>query len=206
MSSPLLPYALACQATYDPTAIPQWQDEMKLVHVYLSIVNGIHTVAWEGTHDFQEWIVDFFALEIPVFNHLQMGPVHAGFMRDVFAVYQPIAAYFESLGWPPYDNTGHSKGCEAILFHGVMKQLGHPPRKTVAFESPRMGTSILRDYLADQDITQTATHNYHGTDLVTRVPFGPTWVDVREPIELIVPDADDIPTKHEIPAVVAALS
>lgn len=207
ISDPLLfPLATAAAGTYEDTP-PQWSDDVDLVHVYLSEVNGTHCIAFEGTTDFQEWLVDFLALEIPVFCHPQLGPVHLGFMRDVMSVAHKIEAYLQSLGWPPYYVTGHSKGAgEALLFHGYMKTIGHPPLATRAYEAPRVGSSIMRDYLAGEDIAQTATHNYHGTDIVTRVPFGFTWCDMREPIELIVPDPDDIPTKHKIPAVIAGIA
>jgi hypothetical protein len=207
MPSPLLPYAEFCAATYDPLAVARWQDSASVVHAYLSIINGVHCVGFEGTHDFAEWIVDFVCAEVPFVNHAVLGPVHLGMMRDVLSIYEQIAAYFASIGWPPYDLTGHSKGAgEVLLCHGVMKQIGHPPRRTVAFESPRVATGILRDYLAGEDITQTATDNIHGKDLVTQVVWGPTYIDMSEPLILPVPDSYNIPTKHEIPAVLAAVA
>ena len=207
MPSFLLPYAQACAASYDPLATAAFQDEAHVVHVFLSEIDGVHCFTFEGTHDFAEWIVDFICVEVPLFNHAQLGPVHLGMMRDVLAVYRPIMAYLESLGWPEYDLAGHSKGAgEALIMTGVMKQQGHPPRKTVALEAPRIATSIMRAYVADLDITQTATQNVHGKDLVTQVPFGSSYVDMRAPLPLIVPDSDGIPAKHEIAAVLAAIA
>lgn len=207
MPSLLLPYALACQATYDASAVAAFQDEAKVVHVFASEIDGTHCLAFEGTHDFEEWIVDLVCVEVPMFGHAQLGPVHLGMMRDVLAVYRSIMDFLAAAGWPPYDITGHSKGGgEALLLSGVMKQQGHPPRKVVALEAPRIGTGIMRDYVADLDIEQTATQNAHGKDLVTQVPFGPSYVDMREPLPLIVPDALSIPQKHEISAVVTAIA
>lgn len=196
----------AAASTYAVGAVPVWQDDVDVVHVFLSEINGMHCLAWEGTHTFWEWVVDFMAIEVPIFSHPQLGPVHLGMARDVMSVIRPISSTLESLGWPPYLNTGHSKGAgEALIFHGVMKALGHPPLATRAFEAPRIGSSIMRAYVADQDIIQTATHNYHGTDIVTKVVPGPTFTDMRDPMILTVPDSYDIPQKHEIPAVLAAL-
>lgn len=206
MPSPLLPYAQACAASYDPHAVAAFTDEAKVVHVFLSEIDGVHCFTFEGTHDFAEWIVDFCCLEVPMFNHAQLGPVHLGMMRDVLAVYRQIEMTLIP-GFVPYDICGHSKGAgEALILAGVMKQLGKPPRKVVALEAPRIGTSIMRDYVADLDITQTATENAHGKDLVTQVPWGPSYVDMRQPLSLRVPDADSIPAKHEIAAVLAAIA
>jgi hypothetical protein len=205
-----LALAEVCAGTYQPGATPQWQDSVKLTHVYLQVVDGIHTIAWEGTTDWQEWLFsDFAALAVPVFSHPQLGPVHAGMVRDVLSVKDAISAYLASIGWPPYYNTGHSKGAgEALLFHGLMLGDGHPPLCTRAYEAPRVGSWILKDYLAKEDIEQTQTKNVHGADIVTLVPpalVASEWCDVRTPIALTVPDDYSIAQKHRIPAVIEAL-
>lgn len=203
-----LDLAKACAGTYEPSAVPQWQDAMKLVHVHLSVIDGVHVIAWEGTTDWQEWIFsDFMALSIPLFEHASLGPLHLGLARDVLSVSPAIIAYLENLGWPPYVNTGHSKGAgEALIFHGVMKERGHPPLRTRAFEPPHIGTEALRTYLGGEDIVETATHNHYGRDIVTLVPWDLlVWTSVVERTVLTVPDTYDIPTKHRIPAVIAAL-
>lgn len=206
MPSPLLPYALACAGTYEASAIPQWQDELKTVHVYLSMIDGVHCIAWEGTTDWEEWFIDVMAAEVPMFGHLRLGPIALNWARDVLTVIDQIDAYLKSLNYPPYDNTGHSKGAaECLLFHGFMKDRGHAPRHTFAFEAPRVGTSILRDFMAADLIDQTVTVNTHGKDIVTQVPWGPTYVDMRDPLMLFVPPTYDIATKHKIPAVIQAL-
>lgn len=200
-----LQLALACERTY--TSSPaQWEDEAKTVHAFLSVQAGVHTIAFEGTSKFVEWLIDFMAIDNSVADHAAFGAVHRGFMRDVLLVGPAIANYLDGLGWPPFLVTGHSKGAaEALLFTAWMKQLGHPPLATWAFEAPRVGTAILRDYVDDLDISQTSTINAHGKDIVTRVPFEFGWVDVREPILLPVPDDYDIPTQHRMPAVVSSL-
>jgi len=195
-----------CAGTYEG-APQQWTNDAGDVHVFLSLLNGIHTLAWEGTTDFREWLVDFTALQVPAHDHPELGPVHLGFLSNVTSVLMPIVKYLDSIGWPPFDNTGHSKGGECLIFHGLLKGIGHAPRRTVVFESPRVGGPKMRDYLAQDDIAQTRTYNSSGPDLVTEVPFDhDEWVDMREPMILDVPDSYGIPQKHKIPAVIEALS
>ena len=186
--------------------MPQWRGSPDTGFVYLSMIGGVHCLAAEGTHDLEEWLQDFMCAEVEVFDHPKLGPVHMGIWSDVARLLLPIAGYLQGLGWPPYDVTGHSKGAGwALLFHAAMKDLGHPPRRTIAFESPRVGTSVLRDYLNAERICQTCTFNEHGKDIVTQVPWGDGYCDVREPLILDVPDDLDIAGKHRIPAVIAAL-
>ena len=208
-------FADVAASTYAADAVPAFQDDVRTVHVYTSKINDMTCFAFEGTTTFWEWLIDFMAFKIP-FRHVACGPVHLGLMRDVMSVKRQIVAFLDAEGNPPYLVTGHSKGAgEAILFHAEMKSMGYPPLYTWAFEPPRVGTHLLRDYLADEPIGWTATHNYHGTDIVTRVPsddpliplpdvFLP-WREIDNGTELIVPDDLDIPTKHRILAVLAAL-
>lgn len=198
--------AAACAGTYSGAA-PMWEDKDRLVHAYLSEVNGHPCVAWRGTSSFQEWIVDFMALEVPTVADLWAGPVHMGLQHDVESVGPAIYATLLKMGLPPYYNTGHSKGAgEAILFHAYMKSRGYPPIFTMAFEPPQVGGHMLRDYLSEEAVTWSATVNKHGRDLVTQVPFGPTWSHINDPLLLTVSDDYDIPTKHRIPAVIEALA
>lgn len=202
----LLGYALACQATYDPSAVPQWRATAETGNVYLSLVNGVPCIAGEGTHDFAEWVLDFMAEEVAVTDHPVLGPVHAGIWSDVAKCLLPIAGYLQGLGWPIYDVTGHSKGAGwALLLAGALKDLGHSPRRVVAFEAPRIGTAVLARYLNAVDITQTATENAHGKDIVTQVPWFDGYCDVRAPLILAVADELTVEGKHNIDTVVAAV-
>ncbi len=201
-----LSLAEACAGTYVLGVVPQWTNHMRTVHAFLSMIDGVHVVAFEGTTDLQEWLVDFLALPEPFYTP-EYGPTHFGITETMLSVSDSIEAYFAGLGFPPYYVTGHSKGAgEAILFHAEMKRRGHPPIATRAFEPPLVGSRRLRDYLSDQDVKWTSTVNAHGRDIVTQVPFGDLWTHVNDPILLTVPDDYDIPTKHRIPAVVAALA
>lgn len=205
--SPLLAYAQACAGSYDPNAVPLIQDELKVVHVFVSEVAGVHVLTFEGTHDLEEWIVDVMCAEVPFADYGDLGPVHLGMMRDVLAVKPALTAYLASLGWPTYVLAGHSKGAgEALLCAAVMKSAGKPANATYAFEAPRIGTTKLAAYLKDQNVSQTCTQNAHGKDIVTQVPWGPDYVNIVSPTILTVSDALSIGDKHRIPAVITALS
>lgn len=194
--------AAAGAGTYSG-AVPTWENEAKTIHAYLSEVQGLPCIAFEGTSDLTEWLIDFLAA--PITGNPVLGPVHYGIFRGVFEIVGHIAAYLDGKG--PYYVTGHSKGAgEAILFAALMKDMIRPPLACYAFEPPQIGGSKLRDYLSDVDVRWTETRNVHGRDLVTQIPFGPDWCHVNDPIVLQVPDEYDIPTKHRIPAVIEALA
>lgn len=201
-----LPLARAAAACYEPGAVPTWQSELRLVHVFHSVVNGVNCFAFEGTTDWQEWAVDFLAVQVPVFGHVLLGDVHAGFLLDVEAMLGNIVAKMSSLGWAPFYLTGHSKGAgEAILCHALMKTLGHPPLATRVFEPPRVGGAKLKALTAGDDLLWTQTWNDDGADLVTLVPDGLTWVHSGTRLRLQVPNTYGVAEKHRIPAVVEAL-
>ena len=206
----LLPLAQASAACYAKGAIPTWQSSLRLVHAYHSLVQvgeaWVNCVAFEGTTDWQEWAVDFFAVQVPVIEHQQLGFVHAGFLLNVQAVLGGIVKELGALGWPPFYITGHSKGAgEATLAAGLMKALGHPPLGVRVYEPPRVGGEALAAYLADQDFAWTQTWNPDGRDLVTLVPEGPSWRHDERLVRLQVPDTYGIAQKHKMPAVLEAI-
>jgi hypothetical protein len=214
----ILDLAKACAGTYEAGAVPQWQGRDQRVHVYLSMIKGLHVVEFEGTTAWHqrtslpEWLINFDAVPVGSPNGAY-GLVHQGFFLDVLSVIDQIEAYFESLGWPPYGATGHLKGGGEVLpFAAEMKRRGHPPLITRAFEPPQVGGIALASYLSDLDVEWTVTQNAEGRDLVTRVPEGlqlpwlTDWTHIGDPIVLTVPDSYDLATKHRIPAVIEALS
>jgi len=206
MTTDLLPYAQIMAAIYADDSAPQFVNELKTFHGFVrEAPDGLPTISVEGTTDIVEWMVDIFCVEVPVATYRDLGPVHAGMMADVLSVIDQIEAWIRGDG-RPFRINGHSKGAgEGLLLAGALKNRGLVASQVIAFEAPRIATTDLRAYLAGIDIVQTATHNVHGTDIITQVPFGPTYVDMRAPGLLTVPDSFDIPTKHRIAGVLAGL-
>lgn len=210
--------AAACAATYQAPQAPLFTGRDNRVHVYLSMIDGVHTfahegtTAWDGRTSLPEWFIDFDATpsESPGSAY---GLVHQGIMLDVLSVVDQIEAYLAGLGWPEYDLCGHSKGAgEVTLEAAELKRRGHPPGSVRAFEPPQVGGLALRDYLSSIDYAWTATINKDGRDVVTRVPEGlqlpyfSDWSHINDPILLVVPDSYDLPAKHQITTVQEALA
>jgi hypothetical protein len=213
-----VPLCLAAARCYDSSIAPTFQNEERLCHVYQSVVTipgigEINDFSFEGTSDFEEWVVDFVAGPVLSTQHPQAGPVHAGYLLDVQSVLGDITAAISALGGPPFTISGHSKGAgEAIICTMLLKAAGLSPLATRAFEPPRVGGPELNAYLANDDIVWTRTRNKWGSDLVTLVPAGPlslippsTWLHTGKMTLLTVPDGYNIATKHRIPAVLAAV-
>ena len=206
MQIDLLSYAQIMSAIYSDDSAPTWQNELKTFHGFLrESPDGLPIVVVEGTTDLLEWMVDIFCVEVPVATYRDLGFVHAGMMADVLSVIDQIEAEIRTSG-KQFRLVGHSKGAgEALLLAGALKNRGLPPSQVIALEAPRIATTDLQAYLADIDIVQTMTRNVHGSDIICQVPFGPTYVDMRAPQILPVPDSFDIPTKHRIAGVLAGL-
>jgi hypothetical protein len=212
---PLHLFCEAAASTYVAGAVPFFSNG--LVQVYLSELEGKPCFSNEGTHDTVGWMVDFLAAPIKLHAHPIFGPVHAGFFSDAMAASIAITAYLSSQNWPDYYLSGHSKAAsEVIAEHAIMKDAGHPPLATRAFEPARAGGPQLEAFLKGEDIVWTRTINSRGVDLVTDVawgtiltiPLNPSvcWSHIGDPVMLVVPDSYDIPQKHEIPAVLAAVA
>lgn len=202
----LLPLAQAAAATYVPGAVAWYQNDTQTCQVFRSVVADHPCFAFEGTQTFREWLVDFFALEVPFIQHPAAGPIHLGFYLDIRTAVDAIGAELASLGWPSFLIAGHSKGAgEAVLAHMELKARGHPPLATRAYEPPMVGTAALSSYLAIDDIGWTQTANGDGPDIVTLVPDWPDWEHQGMLTRLLVPDAYGIAEKHAVAAVLAAL-
>lgn len=213
----LLPLCRAAAACYDPAVAPTFQNAEKLVHVYQSVVTipdgGLRfcCFAFEGTTDWEEWIVDFVAGPVPYEQHPDAGMVHAGYLLNVQSVLADIQGAISALGDPPFVICGHSKGAgEAIICHMLLRASGMTPLATRAYEPPRVGGPKLSAYLAGDDVGWTRTTNRWGSDLVTLVPAGPVglegeWEHQGTKTMLTVPDGCGIAEKHKIPSVLAAI-
>ena len=200
----LAPFAARC---YVDSETPVYQNPEKTCHLFHWVEGDLHFWAFAGTlPKIDEWLVDLDAVDQPVHDHPALGPVHLGLWINTNGALGTIISTMSALGWPPFVIAGHSKGAgQAILAHAALKDLGHPPVATRAFEPPRVGSQVLRDYLAADDIVWTQTYNSAGNDPVTILPFWRPFVSLGKVLSLPVPDDADVATKHKIPAVLAAL-
>lgn len=201
----LLTYAMAVNACYEDTAVPFWQDEAKLSHVFIVEIDGVPCFIPEGTIDWEEWVFrDFLAVPVPIRNHPALGDLHAGFAEGALAFLPVALKYLTDNRIAAFDIACHSKGAgEGAILAGLLKDAGFAPRKVRLFEPPMAGFDDLKAFLADIDIVSTQTYNAGGNDLVTEV--APGYKQVVDPVRLDVPNTDDIATKHKMPAVIGAL-
>ncbi len=191
---------------YVDGAVSDWQNAGRTCHVFLKMVCGVPTFAFEGTIDFAEWMEDLnLLLEL---DTVPIGPVHADSLNNVLGVLPAITGYIDSLGKPPIRLIGHSKGArEAPIAQAHLKAMGYSVLSGVYFEAPRVGGPKLRAYLADQFVIQTQTWNSSGPDIVTLVPdFLELWEDVVVPMRLRVPDNLGIRPKHIMSGVARGLA
>jgi hypothetical protein len=133
--------ALACEATYRG-ATQTWGTDV--THAYLSEVNGVSVVAFEGTRDLTEWAIDFDAvpLDTDTFFHTDLGIVHAGWWNDVNSVADEIISALQVLSAKGtlLACTGHSKGAaEALIFSAFAKTRGIKWQRVSTFGTPHPG-------------------------------------------------------------------
>lgn len=198
--------AVPVTAAYAPDLVPWWVGAGGTCQLYRSVVGDKNVFTFGPTETFQEWMVDFFAVDVPVHAHPLFGPIHLGLWLDSQEAIVTIAATLAGLGWPSFYLADHSKGAgQSILAHAAMMSLARAPLATVAFEPPCVGGPALTRYLAGQTIIYTETHNARGFDLVTDVPPPPAWEHQGERVVLPVPDSFGIAQKHEWPAVLAGV-
>jgi hypothetical protein len=193
------------------TATPWYQSPSGTCQVYKGIVQDLVTYGFGATRTWQEWIVDFEALDVPVHNHPEFGPIHLGLWDDMQGALAAMAADLAALGWPSWLMGCHSKGAgQGILAHAAFQSMDHAPLAGRYFEPPMVGTKVLIDHIDkhehnDQEVVWTQTWNKNGPDVVTRVPQWPEWHQPDVVTHLQVPDPDDVSIKHEWPAVLAAV-
>jgi hypothetical protein len=201
----LLPLAAASMACYADNVIFAWEGEGKTSHLLHTKVNDVDTFSFAGTFDDEEWLLDIFAVPVPVPNIPQVGDLHAGFaIGACAAIYQYILPTLKALNYPKFYLSGHSKGAaQAGQAHGILKVLGYCPTETRLYEPPFFGGQMLADLMPDVPWTQT--YNSRHADIVTYVPGGPSWKRNRPPIRLQVSDDADIITMHKFPCIYQAI-
>ena len=94
----------------DQTALPLHGDDVHgdaVVSVavrYLPSLQGqdLVTYGFGATRTWQEWIVDFEALDLPVHNHPEFSPIHLGLWDDKQGALAAMAADLAALGWPSW--------------------------------------------------------------------------------------------------------
>lgn len=203
----LLAMAEAVLAAYADAGTMFFENYNQSCHVHHVVVNEINTFIFDGTTDLLEWDQDLNDSDMTDSNIPEAGEVHSWSMLNIRNAAPVVSAKMADLGWPPCYLAGHSKGArEATLMHAWLKTLGHAPLQTFLFEPPRAGGNRLAAYLADDVIVATQTFNADGPDVVTLLPSGSGWADVRSHmIRLMVPDSMSVADKHRMAAVVIAI-
>jgi hypothetical protein len=195
--------ALAC---YAADAVPTWQNPSKTCSVFHSITGGLDTFMFRGTETWQEWFQDFDPSTEVDADDPDIGWVHAPSLDNVREVLPLICTWLAAKGWPQFYLAGHSKGArEVVVAHALLKHIGHPSLATRGYETPRPGGSKLADYVANDNISGTQTHNSSGFDVVTLAPAGFGWEPAFRNILVQVPDNLSFVQKHIMSGVVLGL-
>lgn len=201
----LLALSVPVGQTYDGQT-PWFQNTTKTCQVYKSVVQDHPCYSFGATRTWEEWLVDFLALELPTHDHQDYGPVHFGFYLDTIDAINAIDADLASLGRPSFYVAGHSKGAsESLLAHAEFKARGRAPLGSRHYEPAMIGGPQMTAWLAGEDIGWTQTFNAQGPDIVTVEPPGWAWEHQGALTRLQVPDTYGFAQKHEIPAVLAAV-
>ena len=164
--------ASICQDTYDSSVSWDFLDEGVDDGVWWAIrqLDGVDVVAFRGSDDFQDWVVDLRAAPIPT----RLGSVHAGFYSGIEKMWAELRG--QSSGRPKII-TGHSLGAaRAAILCGLATLDGAPPHARIVFGEPKPGFIDLAKII--EGITSRSYRNgdnrHHDqvTDLpVTFPPF-----------------------------------
>lgn len=177
-----------------------WQGEDKTSHLLHTVVNDILTFTFEGTSDLKEWVLDAFAVPLPVPGVPEVGDLHVGFsIGTLDAIQKYIFPTLSALGFPPFYLSGHSKGAaQAGQAHVILKSMGHCPLATRLYEPPLFGGEKAAELMQGDDVEWTQTFNSGRPDIVTTLPMGPSWKRHKSPIRLQVSDTLDLIEMHKM--------
>jgi hypothetical protein len=203
----LAPPVTASYAAIAAKQKPWFVSESGTCQVFRFLVGDVNCFTFGPTEDWQEWAVDFMAVQIPVHDHPDFGPVHLGFWNDMQSSLVAVRHALADLGWPPWFGAWHSKGGEGELAAAQLTSEGHPPLALANYETPCVGGPLLTAFFKARNVPifGTTTMNQTGADIVTQIPDGPMWEHQGVQTVLTVPDAYGIAQKHEWPAVLASL-
>lgn len=173
-------------ATYDPAAIPDFQDVDHAVKVFMTTrADGLNVIAIEGTHDAVGWGFDFLAASVSDQQGMDkqtLGFVHSGFYAAGLTALTRCALIAAG---GPYAICGHSLGAAlALLIGGILSQdsfEGHSlaPVKIGAFAPPRVGGA---QFVKVIETIPFCAYRY-GQDPVPEVPFSiPGWPYEQVPL------------------------
>lgn len=154
-----------CLASYDPGARWDWLLAAP-VFVAISRQPGCDVVVFRGSITLDDWIRDVAAVP-ELTGHPTLGPVHAGFYRDM----ETTAAVIDDELRPDIEVaiTGHSLGAARAAIYAGLSRI-HPAR-LVLFGAPRPGFQRLADALKEISATSYRNATAEGRDRVTDLPL-----------------------------------
>lgn len=154
----------------------------KGTHAIVREREGITIVAFRGTDDPSDWVVDLMA--IPQLSYYKLSlfhPVfiHRGFLLSAVSV---LSGVLKAVQDRKYILTGHSLGGAIALITGYhLKHAGHPPEEIVTFGAPKAGFTNFANSFVDTPVRQYR----RGNDPVSSVPMATLlfpYVHVRAPL------------------------
>lgn len=149
-------------------AYAQVSFESELAHVLVIPATATMPmiIAFRGTCDIGEWLVDFRMR----FSATLYGRLHTGFWRSVNSVMAEVFALPDVKSALPVIVTGHSKGAaEALICARWLAAQGKPVQAVVTFGGPRVGDAQWRaGYNAS--LGEVTKRWVHEEDIVARAP------------------------------------
>lgn len=166
---------------------------------------GRITLSCRGSESFLDWVDDGDVIDPDMFEHPDLGPIHAGFDRSTAECFPQILAAVNGL---VVDLTGHSKGgSEAEMLAAKLGLAGAKIGRLVTFGAPRWTANPAKLATIFAPISGIAYR--HFKDRVTEIPLWPMdHPPTRQPVEIgdgTFCDLFDVPGMHHITGYLAAL-